>query len=366
MSTEVPPETVPQEYTRGRVAIPRQRGRGGRIAGIAILGALALVATLIMATATMMMTMVDNDGSSTGFDPSALAVADIPPTILPIYLKAGETYGVDWAIVAAIGKIETNHGRSTAPGVQSGVNTFGCCSGPMQFSVIGPGGGTWGAYGVDGNADGQKNVFDPADAIPAAASYLKASGAPGDNERAIFAYNHASWYVAEVLAQAEKYRGAMQTTGGGQTLVVNRENASAVLALARGPHPRITMDARATGDLATGQIDGRVSSLLVAIARAHTFTIVVLKTGHSYLTASGNPSNHVFGRAVDIGVVDGVKCDSTRQGRSGACWQLAQEIARIRGPLLPTELIYGIDPDGPGPAFALPDHWDHVHCGWDG
>lgn len=366
MSTEAPTETVPQEYTRGRVAVPRRGISRGRIAGIAIVSALALVATLIMATATMM-TMVGGGGeSSTGFDPSALAVADIPTTILPIYLKAGETYGVDWAIVAAIGKIETDHGRSTAPGVHSGVNFAKCCAGPVQFSIIGAGGGTWGAYGVDGDGDGDKDVYDPADAIPAAARYLKASGAPADNERAIFAYNHASWYVAEVLAQAEKYRGAMKNVGGGQPLVVNRENASAVLALARGPHPRITMDARATADLSTGQIDGRVSSLLVAIARAHTFTIVVLKTGHSYLTASGNPSNHVFGRAVDIGVVDGVKCDSTRQGRSGACWQLAQEIARIRGPLLPTELIYGIDPDGPGPAFAQPDHWDHVHAGWDG
>jgi hypothetical protein len=67
---------------------------------------------------------------------------------------------------------------------------------------------TWTAYGVDANGDGRKDPADPWDAIFAAARYLRASGAPGDWHAAIFSYNHATWYVADVLAGAERFEGA--------------------------------------------------------------------------------------------------------------------------------------------------------------
>lgn len=146
-------------------------------------------------------------GSAGGYNPSAYARRDIPPTYLRIYRATGGKWRLDWTILAAIGKIETDHGRLNAPGVKSGVNSFGCCAGPMQFYVVGAN-STWDAYGVDGNRDGRKDVYDPHDAIPAAAKYLRASGAPRDYKRAIFAYNHADWYVRDVLAQAERYRGS--------------------------------------------------------------------------------------------------------------------------------------------------------------
>ena len=79
----------------------------------------------------------------------------------------------------------------------------------MQFGIgagnhgCGDAGNAWATYGVDGDGDGRRDVYDPADAIPAAARYLRAAGAPGDYRRAIFAYNHADWYVAEVLATAD-------------------------------------------------------------------------------------------------------------------------------------------------------------------
>jgi hypothetical protein len=186
------------------------------LAGLGVVGAAAFA----MMVASLMGGLNAQDSSTSS--PSALAVADIPPNILPLYLRAGQSRGLDWAYLAAIGKIETDHGRSNAPGVKSGVNAFGCCAGPMQFSVVGPSGGTWGTYGVDGNHDGQTSVYDPADAIPAAADYLKASGAPGDWDRAIFAYNHAAWYVADVKRQAQMYRDAARSpaelqTGGATT-----------------------------------------------------------------------------------------------------------------------------------------------------
>ena len=145
------------------------------------------------------------------YAPSPLALRDIPPAYLRTYQTAGAGIG-GWEYLAAIGKIETDHGRSTAPGVKSGVNAFGCCSGPMQFSVVGSP-STWDSYGVDGNNDGKTSPFDPKDAIPAAARYLQASGAPNDWDAAIFAYNHASWYVADVKRWADRYRGA--PVGGG-------------------------------------------------------------------------------------------------------------------------------------------------------
>src|SRR6476659_9113490 len=71
-----------------------------------------------------------------GYGPSRAATAQIPAAYVELYQQAGERYGIDPWILAAIGKIETDHGRSTAPGVRAGVNAFGCCAGPMQFSVI--------------------------------------------------------------------------------------------------------------------------------------------------------------------------------------------------------------------------------------
>jgi hypothetical protein len=92
-------------------------------------------------------------------------------------------------VLAAIGKVETNYGRLQAPGVTSGAN-FAGAAGPMQIG-IGKAGNTFGAYAVDGDGDGISNVYNPADAIFTAASYLcrNGGGKGGDLSRAVFAYN---------------------------------------------------------------------------------------------------------------------------------------------------------------------------------
>ena len=64
-----------------------------------------------------------------------------------------------------------------------------------------------GAYGVDANGDGVKDPFNPVDAIFAAARYLRAAGAETDIRRAVFAYNHADWYVDSVLMRAQVIGG---------------------------------------------------------------------------------------------------------------------------------------------------------------
>jgi murein DD-endopeptidase MepM/ murein hydrolase activator NlpD len=119
----------------------------------------------------------------------------IPPFLLPIYQAAGTQYNVRWEVLAAINEIETDYGRNL------NVSSAGAL-GWMQFMPS-----TWKQYGVDANDDGLKDPFNPVDAIFAAARYLRAAGADKDLRRAIFAYNHADWYVDSVLLRARVIGG---------------------------------------------------------------------------------------------------------------------------------------------------------------
>ena len=136
------------------------------------------------------------------FAPSAQAQADIPALYLALYMQAADRFGLDWTILAGIGRVECDHGRDPAPSctVEGALNYAGA-GGPAQFLVS-----TWQRYGISATGLGTPDMWRPADAILSMANYLHACGAPGDYPRAIFAYNHASWYVAEVLAWAQRYR----------------------------------------------------------------------------------------------------------------------------------------------------------------
>ena len=120
----------------------------------------------------------------------------IPVFLLPIYQAAGIQYGVPWEVLAAINEIETNYGRNL------NVSSAGAV-GWMQFIPS-----SWKLYGVDANGDNKKDPYNPVDAIFAAARYLKAAGAEEDLRKAIFAYNHADWYVNSVLMRA-RFIGGM-------------------------------------------------------------------------------------------------------------------------------------------------------------
>ena len=131
--------------------------------------------------------------------PASTAAAAIPAAYLADYQKAGTQYGIPWTVLAGIGEIESGQGRSGAPGVHSGANPAGA-AGPMQFGIGGLAGNTWGGapihpasehaggYGTDGDHDGIVDVYDPGDAIPSAAAFLKAHGAPANLQAALFAY----------------------------------------------------------------------------------------------------------------------------------------------------------------------------------
>ena len=427
---------------------------------------------------------------------SSCAISGVPPALIPIYQRASDQYGLGPqgpAILAGINAIETAFGTNLGPSSAGAV-------GWMQFMPE-----TWAMYGVDANGDGVADPNNPEDAIFAAARYLSAAGMPADTWGAIFAYNHADWYVEEVLANAgcyaaevgtdyatltlapqiqsfrctpaeawkrqipEEYLSAFEAAAGRYELGkrgvwtlaaiarlesdfgrgMNRhqlrtegplgldklewnryavdgdkdgrirrsdiDDSAATLARmmwSRGSieagvftHNQATwyvdavaneadrLDGKCVAtaeswtivlpgavaaqinwsnltlsndlelrDIQAGVLDQRITGLLSLITQDHQVTISSLRSDHSQMTASGNVSNHYYGRAMDIAAVDGVSCTDT--ATTAPCAQLGYALAQLPDPLHPTELIFCFDLDGPGPAFALPDHCDHIHAGF--
>ena len=138
-------------------------------------------------------TMADFGAAPIGVPNFVIDQFTIPPFLLPIYQACGTQYGIPWEVLASINRIET------AFGTNLNVSSAGAL-GWMQFIPS-----SWEAYGVDANNDGRKDPYNPVDAICAAANYLEAAGGQEDLSRAIFAYNHADWYVDEVLLYARQY-----------------------------------------------------------------------------------------------------------------------------------------------------------------
>jgi murein DD-endopeptidase MepM/ murein hydrolase activator NlpD len=152
---------------------------------------------------------------------------EIPPFLLPIYQACGTEYGVPWEVLAAINKLETNFGTNL------GTSTAGAI-GWMQFLPS-----SWQAYGLDANGDGEKDPYNPVDAICAAAHLLRVDGASHDLYGAIFSYNHADWYVQEVLANARAYGKLPPDLVGSLT------------GLTEGAHFPVAADATYADDLST-------------------------------------------------------------------------------------------------------------------
>ena len=222
------------------------------------------------------------NASAGSIAPSQVALLDIPSAMLALYqgpAAHGECPGLKWSVLAAIGKVESNHNRSILPGVHSGTNYAGA-AGPMQFELA-----TWATNGVDGNGDGVKDVYSSADAIPSAAHYLCSNGGgnPATLDNAIYGYNHAQWYIhggegtpypgagqpdyCFVLCWAGRYESAQAAlTSGGGTLHWPTQLAGSSVSSCYGPrllngvldfHPGVDI-AQAPGSpvyaLATGMV----------------------------------------------------------------------------------------------------------------
>jgi hypothetical protein len=158
------------------------------------------LAVWVLVVAVMMAAMVGGQQPAFG---GVTTVGDIPESYLRLYVAAAQRYHVDWAILAAIGSVETDHGRLDPPCATSSSGARG----PMQFMP-----GTWAAPGIGNGGE----ACDPVDAIPAAARYLVVGGAPDDYHAAILSYNHAEWYYRRVMAKADEYRASASVPGEGR------------------------------------------------------------------------------------------------------------------------------------------------------
>jgi murein DD-endopeptidase MepM/ murein hydrolase activator NlpD len=127
--------------------------------------------------------------------PPALQVQLSYPELLDLWQRAGAAYGIPWQVLAAINKVESNWGRNMGPSSAGAI-------GWMQFMPS-----TWLRWGIDANGDGVADPWNPTDAVFSAARYLAAAGGTTDLYRGVFAYNHADWYVKEVLSLADLYGG---------------------------------------------------------------------------------------------------------------------------------------------------------------
>ncbi len=137
------------------------------------------------------------------------------PALHQLWQRAGYAYGISWNVLAAINKIESNFGQNMGPSSAGAI-------GWMQFMPS-----TWLRWGVDADGDGLADPWNATDAIYAAARYLAASGGQTDISRGIFSYNHADWYVREVLDLARVYGQ------GGMTQTVDLEQMQTRLDAAR-------------------------------------------------------------------------------------------------------------------------------------
>ena len=316
--------------------------------------ALALTLLVPMGAALIAVGIVEQASSSceagAGGPPSATAERAIPAELVPIYRAAEREYRVPWNVLAAINKIETDFGRNLA------VSSAGAV-GWMQFMPA-----TWARYGVDADHDGRKNPYDPADAIFAAANYLRASGAPGNLERAIFAYNHADWYVRDVLALAEAYAGRPVARDPGGAPAPCDASANGVPGRVRIA-PGANLPGRPIGP-ATLAFLGRVAGIY---GRPLTVTT---GTNHSRYTVSGTVSDHFDGHAADIGMAANGGTDDSPIGDRimTACLSAAGEPPLHAAALAKTGGLYTLEHDGLRiqciwKTDAGGNHHNHVHIG---
>ncbi len=180
-------------------------------AAAAAAGLVLLVAMLALGAGAGIASLLGG-GTAT---PSVTATSNIPPAMLALYQQAATTCpGLPWTVLAAIGTVESANGTSTLPGVHSGADSAGA-EGPMQFEPA-----TFATYDqpVPPGGANPPSPYNPTDAVYAAAQMLCANGATnGANlSAAVFAYNHASWYVSEVLSLANSYgQSQAQTVASG-------------------------------------------------------------------------------------------------------------------------------------------------------
>jgi murein DD-endopeptidase MepM/ murein hydrolase activator NlpD len=173
--------------------------------------------------------------------------------LLPIWQGAGQAYGVPWSVLAAINKVESGFGQNMGPSSAGAI-------GWMQFMPD-----TWARWGTDANGDGVADPWNAEDAIYSAARYLAATGGASDIAGAVFAYNHAQWYVDEVLQLAQQY------DTGGTAFATTLDTAQQQLDQAR----QAVLDANTRlldAEAVLARLESREDRLLATVQKAAGFS----------------------------------------------------------------------------------------------
>lgn len=314
--------------------------------------------------------------------PSHTALADIPGTLLGSYQQAAASCpGLRWPVLAAIGKVESDHGRGrgATPGQNPGIaariigppldgsrgtarvtDTDGGrldgdavldrAVGPMQFLP-----GTWARWGRDGDGDGTADPHNIFDAVASAAAYLcGVRGRVDDARAALSSYNRSAEYVSRVLAVAANY----------QSPTVAPATPAALLS-----HPNLGLTAAARADLESGLVDPRVMAVLALAADRVPIRAGVVRTGHSQCVGGGDRqsrptcsiSQHWYYRGVDIDMVGGRAVSAG----NAAARALADLLVRLSPPLRPDELGVPWAALAPLPGVFSDDaHQGHLHVGY--
>jgi len=206
----------------------------GIVASILVFGFIVITAFLIMASSGGEAKPKGGVGFWGG-EISEIGANEIPAAFIPIYKAAEQKYGVPWNLLAAHHRVETRFSTISpmvSPAGATGHMQFMPCTwvgwGHPSCGGLGRGNipdsqltdpaviSKYGGYGEDANGDGRADPMDLEDAVFSAANYLAANGAADGNFRdAVFAYNHASWYVEEVLGFADQYVKGYIAIGGG-------------------------------------------------------------------------------------------------------------------------------------------------------
>ena len=314
----------------------------------------------------------------------ASAVASIPGDYLALYQKWGGAYGVPWQLLAAVGSVESRHGRDPGAYVP---HTRGVL-GPMQFQagsnkaarrVDAAGdqgfGGTWGIWRRSSGHPPYR-MDDPDDEIAAAAAKIAFdAGTAHLWPRAIWRYNALHAYRKTVLRRAARL--GMSSACG---LLRKSEQApvspppsapapqdTAVPAAPATPQSLLADDAiafapAAADDVAHGIADRRLVSLLAWIAQRHRIVVSVIKTGHPrFVTGTHKVSNHWYGRAATISDVDG-RAVTRGSAAAAALWDQLQTAPKA---FRPDEIGAPWSAPGNPRWFSGPEEQAEIHVGFD-
>jgi murein DD-endopeptidase MepM/ murein hydrolase activator NlpD len=258
------------------------------------------------------------------------------PQLLALWQQAGSAYAIPWQVLAAINKVESNFGRNMGPSSAGAI-------GWMQFMPS-----TWVRWGVDANGDGVADPWNPTDAVFSAARYLAAAGGSTDLYRGVYAYNHADWYVREVLSLADVY-------GTGSSVVFSLDRTQQTLDAARG-------DAARTGELLLAeQKIVRREAKIVARWTAHADRAALLSDRLTFEQRAGLASERRDAAAARATALEHKL--ATAQQRLGQAQQAsaAASFAPASSQLLSAPSYSGgyVFPVGGGPGVVSASHTHH-------